>query len=253
MHPYRESPALREPYRIAGLWVRVLLLVVLLWGGLVTVLSAVPRERELADLRADLAAGRVTYVIYKGHEDERGELREVRWSTGPLFWYRALRPWHDDRPYTMAALVADAAPDITDADVADVDPRPVLRKATDRDGRNGLFPAWPSTVPVPHGSWTVSVAWIATFIVMVGTARPRLGNRWAWFWLFTVGQIGAVMYLLSEPRSVWRGLGPQEPPPSRLGGGRGCVLALCLQFLVPSAVFGAGTVVPRLLDMLAGP
>ncbi len=243
---------MREPYRIAGLWVRVLLLVVLLWGALVTLLSAVPRERDLADLRAGLDAGRVIYVIYSENGDGRGELREVRWSTAPLFWYRAQAPWPDDLPYTKARLVADAAPDIADADAFVPDPRPVLRRAVAVHG-NGIFPAWPFVVPVPHVSWMVTVAWIAAFVIMIGTERPRLGNRWAWFWLFTIGQIGAVAFLLCEPRSLWRGLAPQAPPPLPLGGGRGCVTALCVQFLIPFSVYGAGVVVPGLLDVLTGP
>ncbi|WP_066947751.1 hypothetical protein [Microtetraspora fusca] len=242
----------REPYRIAGLWVRVLLLVVLVWGGFVTLLSVAPRERTLADLRADLAAGRVTYVIYTGGDDARAELREVRWSTAPLFWYRARSPWPGDAPYTRAGLLTDIAPEISDADAFVPDPHPVVRRAEDEPGRATSPPSWPFRVPVPHASWTVAAAWIATLVIMLGTARPRLGNRWAWFWLFTVGQIGALAYLLSEPRSLWRGLGPQAPPPSRLEGGRGCVLALCVQFLVPFALYGAGVAFPALIDVLIG-
>ncbi|MGI5488445.1 hypothetical protein [Microtetraspora malaysiensis] len=241
----------REPYRIAGLWVRVLLLVVLVWGGLVTLLSVAPRERALADLRADLAAGRVTYVIYTGGGDARAELREVRWSTAPLFWYRARSPWPGDGPYTQAGLLTDVAPEISDADASVPDPRPVVRRAEDEPGR-GIFPSWPFRVPLPYASWAVTTAWIATLLIMLGTTRPRLGNRWAWFWLFTVGKIGAVAYLLSEPRSLWRGLGPQDPPPSPLGGGQGCLLAVCLQFLVPFALYGAGVAFPALIEVLIG-
>ncbi|MEV0970936.1 hypothetical protein [Microtetraspora glauca] len=243
MHSYRESPVMREPYRIVGLWVRVLLLVILLWGTLVTVLSAAPRTRDVADFRADLRAGRVTYVIY---ESGHGDVRAMRWSNSPLFWYSMEDPWGQDvdGTYTVARLTADL-----DASEA----RPVLRQARLRDNGVPAYPDWPFAVPVPYVSWTVKAAWIAAFVIMLGTARPRLGNRWAWFWLFTVGQIGAVMYLCSEPRSLWRGLGPQAPPPSPLGGGRGCALAVCFQFLTPVAIMGVGIVLPGLLDVLAGP
>jgi hypothetical protein len=100
--------------------------------------------------------------------------------------------------------------------------------------------------------WLVKVAWIATFVIMIGTARPRLGNRWAWFWLFTVGDIGAILFLFFEPRAVWRGLGPQGPASGRMAGGQGCLMAICLHFLIAAfaavEIFGG---VQTLFEVLA--
>lgn len=90
---------------------------------------------------------------------------------------------------------------------------------------------------------------------MLGTARPRLGNRWAWFWLFTVGKIGAIMFLFSEPRPLSYGVEPQKTAyRGRLGGGQGCVMALGLSFILSIIVtWGLARVVQTLLDALAVP
>ncbi|GAA4599047.1 hypothetical protein GCM10023194_78050 [Planotetraspora phitsanulokensis] len=240
MRPHQETSVLREPYRIAGLWVRVILLVVLLWGGLLTVLSANPRERSAADFQAALRAKQVTYVLYEGDDNH---VRGWRWSTGPLLWYRAQEL---TRPTPMR-------PDLT-VELDTVDPRPVVRWVSGHDNTLGPFPNWPFQVPEPTANLLVKVAWIATFVIMIGTARPRLGNRWAWFWLFTIGEIGAIMFLFSEPRAVWRGLGPQGPDPGRMGGGRGFLMAICLNWLISIVAFvGIFGGVQTLLDVLVRP
>jgi hypothetical protein len=191
------------------------LLVVLLWGALVSGLSLTPRERTLADFHAALRAGRVTYVIY------RRDPVDLRWSTGPLFWYHA----DQSETYTRRDLLRDL-----DATV----PRP---EAVAAKSRWAFFSGWPFQVPVPGAAWLVSGAWIVTLLVMLGMGRPRLGNRWAWFWLFTIGEVGAMLFLLLEPRSLWNGLEPQEPVANPLSGGRGCALAVCLSVVIP--VLGA--------------
>ncbi|MEV4455698.1 hypothetical protein [Microbispora sp. NPDC049633] len=220
---------MRLPYRIAGLWVRVVLLVVLLWGALVTVLSLTPRERTLADFHTALRAGQVTYVIY------RGEPVDLRWSTGPLFWYHA----DQSEAHTRSHLFRDL-----DAAV----PRP---EAVPAQSRQGFFSGWPFHVPVRGAAWPVGVAWVAALLVMLGMERPRLGSRWAWFWLFTVGEAGAMLFLLLEPRSLWHGVEPQEPVPNPLSGGRGCALAVCLSVVIPVLVaVGLSYVFHALLDLL---
>ncbi|MEU8280220.1 hypothetical protein ACFYOK_26700 [Microbispora bryophytorum] len=212
------------------------LLVVLLWGALVTVLSMAPRERTLADFHTALRTGQVTYVIY------RGTPVDLRWSTGPLFWYHADRSANG--AYTPGALLRDLNTAV---------PRP---EATLAHPRQGLFPDWPFRVPfrLPfHGAtWLVGGAWIIALLIMIGMDGPRLGNRWAWFWLFTVGEVGAMLFLLLEPRPLWRGLEPQNPVRNRMGGGSGCVLALCLSLVMPVLVaVGLSRVLHTLLDLLS--
>ncbi|GLX09562.1 hypothetical protein [Microbispora sp. NBRC 16548] len=223
---------MRLPYRIAGLWVRVALLVVLLWGALVSVLSMTPRERTLADFHTALRTGQVTYVIYYGTPVD------LRWSTGPLFWYHADRSVNG--AYTPRKLLRDLNATV---------PRPEAALA---HARQGLFSGWPFLVPFHGATWLVGGAWIAALFIMIGTGRPRLGNRWAWFWLFTVGEVGAMLFLLLEPRSLWRGLEAQDPVPNPMGAGSGCVLALCLSLAIPVlVVVGLSQVFHTLLDLLS--
>ncbi|WP_203884269.1 hypothetical protein [Planotetraspora kaengkrachanensis] len=217
----------------------MILLVVLLWGGLLTVLSANPRDRSAADFQAALRAGQVTYVIYE-HGGEDGDVRGLRWSTGSLFWYRVKGLTEPTR----------RRPDLM-IDPGTTASRPVVRWVSSKDARFGPFPNWPFKVPVPSVDWLVKVAWIAAFVIMIGTARPRLGSRWAWFWLFTIGEIGAILFLFFEPRALWRGLGPQEPAPRRMSGRYGCLAAIGLNWLVLalfySGLFGG---VQALLEVL---
>ncbi|MEZ0074197.1 hypothetical protein [Planotetraspora sp. GP83] len=234
---HEEKLVLRDGYRMAGLWVRVCLLVVLLWGGLVTVLSATSLERSAANFQAALRAGEVTYVIY---ENDGDCLEDLRWSTSPLFWYHVKEPWQ--LTYKKNDLIHDLSTAGSD---------PVVRRISRRN--EGLFPDWPFHVPVPRVSWLVKIAWLAALVIMLGTARPRLGNRWAWFWLFTVGEIGAILFLFFEPHTIWRGLGPQgRSYVGRMGGGQGCVMAICFNMMTSAlAAVGIAGVVQTVFEVLA--
>src|SRR4051812_2596226 len=57
MHQLEQVPVLRTEVRIAAVVVRVILLAVLLWGSLVAVLSALPRERSAEEFHARWDAG----------------------------------------------------------------------------------------------------------------------------------------------------------------------------------------------------
>src|SRR3954453_4769317 len=52
----------------------------------------------------------------------------------------------------------------------------------------GVFPRWPFAVPVPRLNWMVIVAWVLALLIMVRRERPRLANRWGWFWVFTIAR-----------------------------------------------------------------
>jgi hypothetical protein len=214
-----ETLVVREPFRTLGLWVRIALLVVLIWGAFVTALSLYPQDGPIQNFRNSLRTGNVAYVIY---ETDGQHLQDLRWSSGPLFWYQ-VDFWHETERSDVDYEKADLIKELKAASA-----HPVVRQASHSSNGQGLFPDWPFQVPVPHLSWLVKLAWIAAFVFMLGTARPRLGNRWAWFWLFTVGQVGAIAFLMSEPRAVWRGIEAQPPTSSRMGGGQGCVVAIGL-------------------------
>ncbi|GIH75385.1 hypothetical protein [Planobispora longispora] len=111
---------------------------------------------------------------------------------------------------------------------------------------NWIFPDWPFHVPLVAGTWVVGVAWVIAFLVMLGST-PRLGNRWAWFWLFTVGQVGAILFLLLEPRPIWYGAERHPTPRGRVGGGSGCLLSIGLGFLSAVAAMGVGHLAGLLL------
>jgi hypothetical protein len=174
---------------------RVVLLLVLAAGAATAMASVRPAERPEADLTADLAAGQVTYLDY-----ERSDHR-VRWMTG---WWRwrttALASWIDNGEMPSAG---DAQ---SDAALA------WLHRQIDASGhpvpvrlRVGPEPSWwpMKVVWEPLQSATVA-AWVGTFLIMLGRADHRYANRWAWFWLFTVGQVGVLLYLMMEPRPIWR-------------------------------------------------
>ncbi|MFG1827744.1 hypothetical protein ACGFIJ_35155 [Microbispora bryophytorum] len=109
------------------------LLVVLLWGALVTVLSMAPRERTLADFHTALRTGQVTYVIY------RGTPVDLRWSTGPLFWYHADRSANGS--YAPGALLRDLNTAVPRPEATLAHPR----QGSSRPGRSACRSACRST------------------------------------------------------------------------------------------------------------
>ncbi|MEV7969210.1 hypothetical protein AB0O34_24940 [Sphaerisporangium sp. NPDC088356] len=234
---------MREPYRLAGLWGRVVLLVVLVWGGLVTAFSVDPPNRSVEEFRASLRAGEVIYVI----ATESGQhVSELRWSSGPLFWYRVA-------PLTFCQGLPKCDYESKELyhDVDAAGARLVVQQPRAQRG-NGIFSEWPFHVPVPHGGWLVAAAWFVSLLSMLGTARPRLGNRWAWFWLFTVGEAGAIVFLLLEPRPVWQGLDPEVPMRRRMGGGQGCLVSIGLGIASGAALLAVSWLTNVLTGMTTG-
>ncbi|MER7458909.1 hypothetical protein [Micromonospora sp. NPDC126480] len=198
----------------------MLLLLVLLVGAVAVVASVRPAERSEPDLAADLAAGRVTYLDY-----DRGDGR-VRWANG---WWR----WSTTSlmSLTGGGEQPSAVAPRSDAALAWLDRQirasghhvPVSIR---EDHEPGWWPAEVAWEPLQAA--TVA-AWFGTFLIMLFSAHHRYANRWAWFWLFTVGQVGVLLYLVLEPQPVWR---PRSWPPrterAPLGGGIGLIWAILL-------------------------
>lgn len=227
---------MRVPFRIAALWIRVVLLVILLWGAFLTVLSIFPRESTVAEFQTALRADQVTYVIFF-----KGDPVRLRWSTGPWLWYDVDR-------VTDAARVRREL--VRESEAADQHPLVIWRWTSNQN--NPRYPTWPFQVPFPGAPWIVGGAWLATLLTMLGAGQPRWGNRWAWFWLFWVGEVGAILFLLLEPRSLWYGLEPQKPILSPMRGGRGCVLSICLSLVGAGlAATGISRAIQALADLLA--
>ncbi|WP_405088405.1 hypothetical protein [Microbispora sp. NBC_01389] len=227
---------MRVPFRIAGLWIRVVLLVILLWGAFLTVLSIFPRESTVAEFEAALRADQVTCVIVFNGDPVR-----LRWSAGPLLWYDV------DRVTNAARVRRDL---VRESEVADQRPLVIWRWTSDHD--NPHYPSWPFQVPFPGAPSIVGSAWLAALFIMLGAGPPRWGNRWAWFWLFWMGEVGAILFLLLEPRSLWYGLQSQQPIPRPMRGGHGCVLSICLNLVGAGlAAVGISRAVQALADLLA--
>ncbi|GAA1278852.1 hypothetical protein Psi02_60880 [Planotetraspora silvatica] len=217
MHQLKGVPVLRTEVRIAAVVVRVILLAVLLWGSLVAVLSALPRERSAEDFHARWDAGQITYLAYRTDWSTSEPMLDLRWSTGPLAWH------HTQVPETWRELQGRLSSPIKV--IAE------RRKSGEDDGR-WLMAVWPFKMSDIGAGPLVPIAWFVTLLVMLGTDRHRLGNRWAWLWLFTLGQFGACFYLVFEPRPLWWGLEDRRPATGRIGGLQGLVFAFGAQLVI---------------------
>lgn len=171
---------------------------------------------------------------------------EVLWQTGFLSWSEA---WYQPAATNGAA---DGAPDGATGG-GDGSPRDQLvRELTAAAAQSGralgvsdagdhkvlLFNARELGAAAPLGSIAIAL-WIVLFGHMLLTREHRYANRSAWFWLFTVGQIGALLYLWSEPEPL---LGPLLRTPRRarvrerehqpITGGVGCLYSVAWMLVV---------------------
>jgi hypothetical protein len=206
------------------------LLFLTLATGAVTVAGAFhPAQRQERDLIADLDAGRVSHLEYRPID------QQVRWVDG---WWRwrvtILESGPDNSDAATTPPSAQAAVAWLNARI-DASGHPVVVEFRD-DQESGW---WVNlVVPGPLKAAT-GVAWLATLLIMFGRRRHRYANRWAWFWLFTVGQLGAPLYLVLEPHPLWRpGSWPPRPARSITRGGIGFVWAIGLSIVTSLIVVG---------------
>ncbi len=120
-------------------------------------------------------------------------------------------------------------------------------RVVERDRFDGAewIPVWVADMPGPVGGLWLTGGWILALLIMLGST-PRLGNRWAWLWLLTVGQVGALLFLLLEPRPLWFAAGRRPAPRGRLSGGWGFLAAIGLGLLS----YGLLVAVGYLLNLL---
>ncbi|MGX9297572.1 hypothetical protein [Tsukamurella paurometabola] len=218
---------------------RAFLLGVLLVGAVAGAIAAHPEVASSEDFTRALDRGEVVRVVPWEHSSD-DTVGAAEWSTGPFRWYTGPLPGTN----TYAEF------------------RTLMRdRGVQVETYDDMMINWPFRIPTWFGT-AVAIAWVLTFLAML-TSRPRWGNRWAWFWMFTIGQVGAPLYLLLEPRPLWhsfqlaglrrpepapdttRGTGPRE---DRRTGGEGCALSLVVGFGAAVAAAGigwlAGTVLP---------
>ena len=196
----------RLVFRIAGL-------LILLVGGLAAATAGTPRDATYADFAAALDRGEVVQVVPDRWSD--GTVSTADWSTGPFQW-RSGQVTEDGR-----TPAADFRAQMSD--------RGVEVETPDRDS----WIQWPFGIPTWFGV-LVATVWALVFLTMLAS-RPRYGNRWAWFWLFTIGQVGAPLYLILEPIPLWRAVRGEEPVPvpegedppgPRWTGPQGCLVSI---------------------------
>ncbi len=187
---------------------RTLALTLLLAGGLAAITSAMPRTADAAAFSTALERGEVVTVELPNSSGNASGAWTIdgRWATGPFEWHRG--------PLGAATTEGDlrALLSAHDVDVSRADDDSLI--------------SWPFEIPTWLGG-VVAATWLATFVAMLASA-PVYGNRWAWFWLFTIGQVGALAYLVLEPVPLHRALAPSAPEPieparERWTGPQGCL------------------------------
>lgn len=211
---------------VAGRVVRAVALVVLVLAILTVVTSWAAPRRSTEDLSADLAAGRVTYVEYASGT------RTVRWVVDLVLWRQAQLPAQPDVPADgnptngNTANGAAQGRDMTWLEQQITASGHAVRLA-EVDGTSRRL--WLQYVPWPPLGFAAAAVWLLTLVQMLSSGGHRVANRWAWFWMFTFGQLGAVPYLLLEPVPLWRS---RRPVTGRrpIGGGMGLVYSVLLGF-----------------------
>ncbi|MER5645015.1 hypothetical protein [Streptosporangium sp. NPDC002524] len=207
--------------------VRVALLFVLALSTVIVHINQAPPLRPAVELVADLRAGEVTKVVYDRNWPAYGTLT---WSHGPLSWSQARFDQPDDvwDPRTTR-LVPEALERRQEAFLAQVraaaDPSVEIVRS---DGLGALAgsPAYGRWWE-PFGPVAVA-AEILAWLLMLTRPNPRYASRWAWFWMFLTG--GSLLYVLLEPRPLWRDPYEALPAPAKLDGTRGFAIAVALLF-----------------------
>lgn len=236
----------RRGWWVAGTVIRVVLLLILLFGALLVVTAMAPTTRTLPDFQSALKAGRVSVVVYRMSQPDAidpvtprskpGEVRGLTWAEGPLVWHRiAPGPIRDGKDvYTFARLSADTA--LSGVRVtAEAERQPSWWYAT-----------WPFEISSLLGMWWIGAAWVLTLLIMLGST-PWLANRWAWFWLFGVGQLGAIAFLILEPRPLWYRYERRPRQRARIWGGLGCLLSAATALVAGGIALALGALLSRIL------
>lgn len=217
--------------------VRSIALVVLALGFIATAAAAQPRMVDYDEFARALDHGAVTSVQFDGSRSNERTIQLATWSAGPFDWRRGPIV---DRPSTLSEVSTR------------LDDRGV--RIDDDSGDSPL--SWAFRIPTWFGT-LVATTWLLTFIVMLGS-RPRWGNRWAWFWMFVIGQIGVLLYLLIEPSMLGRREVAAPPPEAsdgstttardpRVSGERGCWYSILAAVGTAFLAAGIGWAVNRVI------
>lgn len=225
---------------------RVAALIVLLTAAVAAATAAHPRDADHTEFAHELDRGAVVQVALPDSSSSSIDDETVwtaTWSTGPFQWRRGPIT---DRLQTPVAEFTTAM-------------RARGVRVTTKDDDAELL-AWPLRGP-PWVTTVIGLTMLATLVAML-SSRPVYGTRWAWFWMFVLGQLGALLYLVLEPAPLWRrgtgsahgpaaagdpeGEGPR-PPRSRWNGLQGVAWSILLLMAGAMASSGIGWLAARVL------
>jgi hypothetical protein len=191
--------------------------------------SGYPKSSTFADLKADVAAGRVTEVQVAGGLRPRAHgfsVVELRWREGLVGYSTSVIEVTDRRVPRY----------VDDSEVTAVLHEPVewlLREANPDVGvsetaRSGLTLSLFGWTPAEWVAWAFLAALITTLGSVVVGPEPLRATRWAWFWLVLLTTpVGAVAYvLLSGVLRAKSSVSSPHSPTSRLTGGWAFLLAM---------------------------
>ena len=203
-----------------GRAVRTIAIVVLLLAAATVLLSLSPAWASADAFIGDLAAGRVDYVEY----DQQS--RTIYWVTDQVRWRAAdvpapLVPGGSGGYQTSGQEQAWVEQQIAASG------HPVAVAYVDNNGPR----EWIARVPWAPLRYAAVAAWLLALVQMVARGGHRVANRWAWFWMFTIGQVGALLYLLREPVPLWRAELPDSGR-APIRGGLGFIYAVLYSFAV---------------------
>jgi hypothetical protein len=156
---------------------------------LLTLPRHAPRDAPFEQLLDLVRTGQVTSV----QSPDGAASTSVVWHEGPLRWYRAYGP-HDGLLQLEQAATGPGAHGLSFS-------TPGRDQLWIQDLSDSDEPSWLA--------FAASCLWVLMFFVMLATREHSYANRWAWFWLFTVGGVGPMLMLFKEPESLrlrpWRG------------------------------------------------
>jgi hypothetical protein len=214
-----------------GLIVRGLGLAVLLVAGLAALITVDPPTADLQTLLRDLRAGHVQRIDYESWQLDEPN---VRWSTGPLRWWRL-----------DASSLTSFTTNAEDGTQEHVDLRATIEREIRASGHHveprqlTSTKLWTANIPWAPLAIAATLVWILTLLTMLGTREHHYANRWAWFWLMTSGAAGTLIYLWLERQPL---AGPrrlrERDPAQRIRGGYGFLLALVLSIAVGIVGYG---------------
>ena len=227
--PTPQAPAQRFAGIDLAVRATLLLVISLSWLSLLPIHLAASRPAE--QLVIDLKADKVASIQYAP------KTRTLKWSDGGIRWYAADltlgRPDAGPSAETFSSggneVEGDSSANVADRNwVNSAIDAAGLRRRLDLDDSSDR--SWASPVPWHGLPLAAGLAVILSFFLMLGRDRRSVGNRWAWFWVFTMASaVGPALFLLLEPTPPWRRLVSLLPSKRSLSGGQGFLVALVLK------------------------